>query len=628
MQPINKNTPKFLVLLLLMTGLISCGSKSTKENDEAGINNASERVYSDDARMDDDYSSNSNESEVEVNKGSTYIEEDFLAQKKAEEPEWDDIPKVEEEKPSKLDIDPEKLKPLFKMFFGLDGNESDQLIAYKSEMDALKKEKKFEGPKGDELRKKVDVFITQLEKTKPKTQVPLNDLRLLFKKENLEKKRKDSLRYVIRESLQKIPKEFLREDGVVSFSYIENELRKEEFYLIVEKFIEENQDKVNLSELDEAQMAALMEVSEEEYQILKEVPYAEKTAKLNTASKARERANGKLPEKVEQQLKNPNVSKKFVERMEAVRKGRTARAKKLLANCQRAEKKFYKENPSWYSNQDGISEVYISDHNDYVFLPLGKLSFADKVVAFERGKGASEAKPADALHEPDYDISVGYFSNICNLGTNGVLTLQFVDNVLIDVNGPDLFIFELGAIEPTNLEISSDGQQWIHVGKIEGGTAQVDIAPFVKPGESFNYVRLTDLDTASELPGADIDAVAAIGGALRLSLDSAVLFDTGKFELKPEGVTAVKALATQIKSIPKGTISVDGHTDNVGSIQSNMTLSKRRAASVAKILKQELGEVAFKWKENGYGEGKPLVPNTTDENKQKNRRVEILVTPY
>ncbi|NJB37877.1 OmpA family protein [Croceivirga sp. JEA036] len=607
--------------------LASCNSKSSKEKENQSDSEVSETLeYNGDSNGDSRNSYDTNaEDQTEV--GTLFIEEDFLAQKKADEPEWDDIPKVEEDdkNQSKFDVDPEKLKPLFKTFFGLDSEESNQLFAFKAEMDKLKGENKFDGPEGDRLRQQAYAFIDELKKTKPKTAVPLNDLKSIFRKSNLEKKRKDSLRYVIRESLRQIPQEFLRADGVVDVSYIEAELRKEEFYLIIEKFIEENKQQMVLKNLDDAQLAELMEVTEEEYQMLKETP-AQTHPK--TASEAEELAKGNLSEEIEQQLKKASVSEKFTERMKAQKKKQVVVAKKFLANCKRAETKFYKENPNWYSNKDGLSEVYLSDHDDYVFLPLGKLSFADQVISFDRGDGASSANPNAALNEPDYDRRVQDYSKMCNLGTKGVLTFQFVDNVLIDVNGPDLFVFEVGAIEPTLLEISKDGQNWVNIGKIEGGTAQIDIAPFINPGDTFNYVRFTDLDTYSAVPGADIDAVATIGGALRLSLDSAVLFDTGKFELKPAGVTAVKALATQIKSIPKGTISVDGHTDNVGSIQSNMTLSKKRAASVAKILRQELGEVAFKWKENGYGEGKPLVPNTTDENKQKNRRVEILVTPF
>ncbi|TKD60471.1 OmpA family protein [Flavobacterium sp. ASW18X] len=628
MQPINrKNGPLYLALLVLTFVLASCNSKSSKEKENQSDSEVSETLeYNGDSNGDSRNSYDTNaEDQTEV--GTLFIEEDFLAQKKADEPEWDEIPKVEEDdkNQSKFDVDPEELKPLFKTFFGLDSKESNQFFSYKAKMDELKSKNQFDGPEGDRLRQQAYAFIDELKKTKPKTVAPLEELKFIFRKSNLEKKRKDSLRYVIRESLKQIPQEFLRADGVVDVSYIEAELRKEEFYLIIEKFIEENKQQMVLKNLDDAQLAELMEVTEEEYQMLKETPAQ---THLKTASEAEELAKGQLSEEIEQQLKKASVSEKFTERMKAQKKKQVAVAKKFLANCKRAETKFYKENPSWYSNKEGLSEVYLSDHDDYVFLPLGKLSFADQVISFDRGDGASSANPNAALNEPDYDRRLQDYSKMCNLGTKGVLTLQFVDNVLIDVNGPDLFVFEVGAIEPTLLEISKDGQNWVDIGKIEGGTAQIDIAPFINPGDTFNYVRFTDLDTYSAVPGADIDAVATIGGALRLSLDSAVLFDTGKFELKPEGVTAVKALATQIKSIPKGTISVDGHTDNVGSIQSNMTLSKKRAASVAKILRQELGEVAFKWKENGYGENKPLVPNTTDENKQKNRRVEILVTPF
>ena len=215
---------------------------------------------------------------------------------------------------------------------------------------------------------------------------------------------------------------------------------------------------------------------------------------------------------------------------------------------------------------------------------------------------------------------------ICNLGTKGVLTLEFTDNVLVDVNGPDLYIFEMGKIEPTHLEISKDGKTWIDIGKIEGGTAQVDIAPFISKGDMFNYIRLTDLDTYSSLPGADVDAVAAIGGALRLNLDSAVLFDTGKFQLKESAADELKKLVSAIKTIPKAHIVVEGHTDNVGNPNSNKVLSEKRAQEVSGFLKMQLSS-SYTFEIQGYGETHPMVPNDTDENKQKNRRVEILVVP-
>jgi hypothetical protein len=54
----------------------------------------------------------------------------------------------------------------------------------------------------------------------------------------------------------------------------------------------------------------------------------------------------------------------------------------------------------------------------------------------------------------------------------------------------------------------------IDVGRVEGSTCTVDIAPFVKPGQHFRYVKLTDAKAGksndSEWPGADVDAVGAI----------------------------------------------------------------------------------------------------------------------
>ena len=213
------------------------------------------------------------------------------------------------------------------------------------------------------------------------------------------------------------------------------------------------------------------------------------------------------------------------------------------------------------------------------------------------------------------------------MGIKGVLTLFFEDNVITNVNGPDIYVFEVGQIEPTHIEISKNGADWIDVGKIEGGTGSLDIHDSVKAGDTFNYIRLTDLDTYSGMPGADIDAVAAIGGALRMNLDSAVLFETGKYKLKDEGIKAIQELAVKMKDIKKGTITVEGHTDDVGSEATNKSLSLARAKSVSAELKKSITNTVFKWKEMGFGESKPLVENNSEENRAKNRRVEILILP-
>ena len=299
----------------------------------------------------------------------------------------------------------------------------------------------------------------------------------------------------------------------------------------------------------------------------------------------------------------------------------------LERKAKAAKLKFQKLNPDLYFGEESEA-TYVGHRRKAVYLPLGKLSFADDVVKANHPLLKTQ-EVKNVLGEPDvwqgYDMED--ITGIHSLGLGGTITVQFTDNALTNVNGPDLYIFEIGQIEPTDLEISKDGKNWIHVGKIDGGVAEVDISPFVKQGELFYYVRLTDLKMKSGLPGADVDAIAAIGAAMRLNLDSKVLFETGKSNLKPEGIVALKELAENIVVLKKGNVIVEGHTDDVGSAETNQKLSLARAKSVSNELKKMISGSSFQWKEKGMGESNPLVENDTDENRAKNRRVEVLVLP-
>jgi outer membrane protein OmpA-like peptidoglycan-associated protein len=304
------------------------------------------------------------------------------------------------------------------------------------------------------------------------------------------------------------------------------------------------------------------------------------------------------------------------------------RAEAIVKEAASLKAAFEKNNPSVKFGTN-VGKTYISE-SSLVYLPLGETSFADDVVNAKYGTGDLQFKTENVLGRPDYVQMKKLTDNkgIYSLGLNGTLTIKFTDNALVDVNGPDLFVFEAGEIEPTNLEISKDGNNWIKVGMISGGTAAVDISKFVKPNEQFYYVRLTDRNTKSTLAGADIDAIAAIGAAIKLSLNAEVLFDFGKAELKPEGIAAIKKLAQQIHTMPAAQLNIDGFTDDIGNDEANNKLSLLRAQAVSSILKQELkNKAGFVFKEAGKGKANPVAPNNTDENRKKNRRVEILVSP-
>ncbi len=267
-----------------------------------------------------------------------------------------------------------------------------------------------------------------------------------------------------------------------------------------------------------------------------------------------------------------------------------------------------------------------------ICLPQGESSFADEVVSFTPGARSSSgvfADPSYTLGLPDYTSAnkPGFLS----LGCDGVLVLRFTDNALVDVEGPDLYVFEVGpAVEPTVLAISDDGRTWVEVGRIEGARADVDIAPFVSPSQTFTYVRLTNASRTccGRHSGADIDAVAAVGSALRLSLDGAVLFDSGQATLKPEARAALSALLPQIKARGDSfVVTVEGHTDDVGDEASNQRLSEARAAAVATYLAEQLGVSADRIGAVGHGESRPVTPNDSEAGHARNRRVDVLVKP-
>ena len=70
-------------------------------------------------------------------------------------------------------------------------------------------------------------------------------------------------------------------------------------------------------------------------------------------------------------------------------------------------------------------------------------------------------------------------------------------------------------------------------------------------------------------------------------------------------------------------LEVSGHTDNSGDKAHNMTLSQGRADAVKAMLVSKYGIDAKRLTAKGYGDTKPVAPNTTDDGKAKNRRVEL-----
>jgi outer membrane protein OmpA-like peptidoglycan-associated protein len=102
-----------------------------------------------------------------------------------------------------------------------------------------------------------------------------------------------------------------------------------------------------------------------------------------------------------------------------------------------------------------------------------------------------------------------------------------------------------------------------------------------------------------------------------------VLFDTGQTALKPGAHATLDRLATALRQHPQRTVLIEGHTDDVGSDETNLRLSERRAQSV-QIGLQERGVAGNQITAIGKGELYPVADNNTPVGRQSNRRVELV----
>lgn len=121
---------------------------------------------------------------------------------------------------------------------------------------------------------------------------------------------------------------------------------------------------------------------------------------------------------------------------------------------------------------------------------------------------------------------------------------------------------------------------------------------------------------------ADYPTTLEHGGAIILS---DLTFDSGSATLADQAYDSLTALAEYLQTHPDSKIILIGHSDAVGSLQGNMTLSQKRAASVRTRLIGDHGINPDRILAQGVGYLAPIAPNTTDENRDKNRRVEAIL---
>ncbi|MBQ6440986.1 MAG: flagellar motor protein MotB [Lachnospiraceae bacterium] len=117
------------------------------------------------------------------------------------------------------------------------------------------------------------------------------------------------------------------------------------------------------------------------------------------------------------------------------------------------------------------------------------------------------------------------------------------------------------------------------------------------------------------------------GDYVQLTLNGAILFDSGKSEIKQEALPLIDKIGAILDGYQNNDIEIEGHTDNVpihsGKFENNDVLSMYRALSVADYIRQITGIPSGHIKSSGRGEYVPIADNGTPEGRARNRRVEI-----
>lgn len=104
-----------------------------------------------------------------------------------------------------------------------------------------------------------------------------------------------------------------------------------------------------------------------------------------------------------------------------------------------------------------------------------------------------------------------------------------------------------------------------------------------------------------------------------------VFFDTGKAEIKPESKPQLDAMGQMLRAQPTLKVHVVGHTDNQGSLETNLALSRQRAQAVVDALVRTQQVDAKRLGAAGVASYAPVAPNTDEAGRARNRRVELVV---
>lgn len=166
-------------------------------------------------------------------------------------------------------------------------------------------------------------------------------------------------------------------------------------------------------------------------------------------------------------------------------------------------------------------------------------------------------------------------------------------------------------------------------GKGKGAAIGAAVGGAVGAGAGVLIGRKMDKQKAEleKIDGAKVESVTDANNlqAIKVTFESGILFAFNKSDLSSASKASLLKFASSLKETPETDLTIYGHTDNVGSHDVNLKLSKERAESVASFLVSN-GVLRDRMSVEGKSFDEPVADNSTADGRAQNRRVEIYIT--
>ncbi|MEJ5349941.1 MAG: OmpA family protein [Desulfosoma sp.] len=235
--------------------------------------------------------------------------------------------------------------------------------------------------------------------------------------------------------------------------------------------------------------------------------------------------------------------------------------------------------------------------DNFYILSCQEHKFAEADFRDENGK---EVKVEGKFYKIDYHIEEGVTP------PSGLQVLRNFENAIKKIGGVKVF----QKVDDIWLKLDKEGKTfYVHVRSPFGDQYYLTIV------EEEAMVQEVVADAKSLMSDIQAKGSASVYG---------IYFDFDKADIKPESEPAIKEIAKLLQENKDVKLYVVGHTDNVGTIDYNIKLSKARADAVTKELVTKYKISADRLKAYGVGSLAPVATNKTDEGRAKNRRVELV----